>query len=463
MDTPQQLALPLVCVQPNEHNFLKFAEEFATAQYKLTPLELKAWILLISSLKEPQKEGLQTIYTFDGVSFGDKMGIDRRKSRSTEVAKILSRLAEKYIDFRSTLSERGGQDIFHSQFIASVDHKEQTHRIEVEIPLKLHPFLFALKLGTFVNIEVEDILSLNSVAAIRIFIYCKNLERLGIHTVEIQRMRQENGFMQSSYDSFKSLQQFVIKPAVNEIRKHTEYKEFFIESNGGRGRKATHLHFGFTPNFDSEDLFLDTSQDITKVIVNKFSPAVQISIRIAMDNGFNPRYIKDKFDNVTDDVIKANFLYVDNIIAREKREGHPKPPEVYGKYYIKAVLENWALKNEKFDEMKKLAKRQDQNIEMQQKMKEAQERDDAANSNEFYRTNAIKYLEAMDFTALDNFIRTNINGLNVMAGKAEFNYEHAVSRKKNYREYRLLVNFITAKMTLREIDLPRNIFNHSGR
>ena len=173
-----------------------------------------------------------------------------------------------------------------------------------------------------------------------------------------------------------------------------------------------------------------------------------------MDNGFNPRYIKDKFDNIPEDVIKANFMYVEGIISREKKEGNPKTPDVYGKYYIKAVVENWALKNDKFNEMKKKTIEREKNQDLQKRMKETQERDDAATLNEFYRTKAKEYLEAMDFATMDNFIRTNFKGLNAMSGKSEFNYEHAISRKKNYREYRILVDFITAKMTLREIEVP---------
>ena len=137
----------------------------------------------------------------------------------------------------------------------------------------------------------------------------------------------------------------------------------------------------------------------------------------------------------------------------------------YGKNQIigflnEAVIENWALKNEKFDEMRKKTVEREKNPELHKRMTETQERDDAANINEFYRTKAKEYLETMDFATMDNFIRSNLKGLNAMSGKSEFNYEHAVSCKKNYREYRILVDFITAKMTLREIEVP-GIFNSS--
>ena len=456
----QQLSLPLSYVSPNEHSLLRLAQEFATAKYTLSPNELKAWILFISSLGEPEREGVESLYVFNAIDFADKLGIDPRKARGREVAELFVRLSKNEIDLRSREDERGEQDIFHSHFISSVNYRKDTYRLEVSIPTGLRPYLFALKTGTFINIIVSDVLALNTVAALRVFLYCKNLERIGRFTVTIEEMKEGTGFMLPSYEQFKEFKRNVLQPAVKEIRKHTEYKNFYIEDNGGRGRKATHLHFGFDPTFDSEDLFLNTSKEVATAIIKKFSPLLQISIRVAMDNGFNPRYIKDKFDNIPEDVIKANFMYVEDIISREKKEGNPKTPDVYGKYYIKAVIENWALKNEKFDEMKKKTVEREKNQELQKRMKETQERDDAANINEFYRTKAKEYLETMDFATMDNFIRSNLKGLNAMSGKSEFNYEHAVSCKKNYREYRILVDFITAKMTLREIEVP-GIFNSS--
>lgn len=455
----QQIPLSFNYVSPNENALVKLAQEFATAKYTLSPNELKAWILFISSLGEPEREGVESLYAFNALDFADKLGIDPRKARGKEVAELFIRLSRNEIDIRSREDEAGEQDIYHSHFVTSVKYRKDSYRLEVSIPTELKPYLFALKTGTFTSIEVRDILALNTVSALRIYIFCKDLDRVGQHTVAIDELRRCTGFNHPSYDQFKAFKRSVLQPAVKEIRKHTEYKDFFIEDNGSRGRKATHLHFGFTPNFDSEEMFLNTSQDVAKAIVEKFSPSLQLTIRIAMDNGFNPRYIKDKFDNIPEDVIKANFIYVGDIIAKEKRDGNAKSSDVYGKYYIKAVTENWALKNEQFDEMKKKVVSREQNQELQQQMKEAQEREDAASLNEFYRTKAIEYLETMDFTALDNFIRSNINGLNAMANKAEFNYEHAISRKRNYREYKILVSFITAKMTLREIEIPKiNIF-----
>ena len=68
---------------------------------------------------------------------------------------------------------------------------------------------------------------------------------------------------------------------------------------------------------------------------------------------------------------------------------------------------------------------------------------------------AKEYLEKItkEPFGLSSFISKNEMQLNAMAGKKGFDIQHALTGKKNYKEYRILVNFITAKMTLREIEI----------
>lgn len=450
---PQQMTLEMTYITPNDRTLVKLAQEFATAQYGLTPNEIKAWILFIASIDKPVTEGVDSIYVFDALSFADKLGIDKRKARGKVVADLFIRLSRNSLDMRSREDDRGEQDIFHSNFISTVDYRKDTYRLEVGIPTKLRPYLFALKQGTFNNLDVQDILALDTVASMRIYIYLKDMERVGKFTILIEELRKATGFTQPYYDDFRKLKHKVLLPAVREICKHTQFKHFFIEDNGGRGRKATHLHFGFDKEFDSDELFLDTSHEVQKMITEKFSPSVQLVIRIAMDYGFKPRYIEDKLDQYPDDIITANFNYVIEVIRKEKRQGKEKDPDIYGRYFIKAVQENWALKNDAFDKMKEKGKKREKNEQIQKQMKEAQERDDMANLTEYYRKKAIEYVAEMDFTALNDFINKNKSALDVLAGKRPFDYEHAISRKKNYREYKFLIQTVLGQMVAGQIKL----------
>lgn len=431
---------------------VNLAQEFTSAQYSLTPNELKAWILFIASIEKPEYEGVDSVYIFNALDFADKMGIDKRKARGKIVANLFVRLSKSFIDIRSREYENGEQDIFHSNFISSVHYNAKNYRIEISIPTTLRPYLFKLREGTFTRLFVKDIMGLSTSAAIHIFLYLQNLNRIGQYTIPIPLFRQETGFTQPAYNDFYELKRRVLIPSVKEIRRHTTFKDFFIEDNGARGRRATVIHFGFEKESINDDLFLGIDQNVAAYIQKKFSHAVQIVIRLAIDKGFNPRYIRDKFDGIHDDVIVANFNYVLGIISKEKRQGKGKPASVYGRYFIKAVTEDWAEANGATKEMLKKSHMEDI---VADKGKDLQERDELQDLTEYYRKEAKKFVAGMDFKTLCSFIKKNEAALNNLAGRNSFNMEHALSRKKTYREFRLMTQLAIGQMMSGEITVPK--------
>lgn len=195
------------------------------------------------------------------------------------------------------------------------------------------------------QLNTKHIAALNTTPAIRIYIYLKNLERLGVFYDELNTFRKGIGITSSYYDDFKQLKSKVIKPAIKEIRMHTDYKDFFIEDNGRPGVKATRIRFGFEKTVDS-DIFEGVAPN-RAAICRKFPEDVQVSMRLAMDHGFDPLYIEDKFEGIPSERILANFRYVMvEVIGKDKKRGIDKGPAV-GKYFLTAVREGWAEKNGK--------------------------------------------------------------------------------------------------------------------
>jgi len=447
---------PPIFLQVLGDNYAKLAESFASAPYELTPTQLKAWIIFVATLDSENDDG-SNIYRLNAFDIADKLGIDKRKARGSIVADIFADLATKGIRRRGIPDKHGERNVFAANFVSGVAYDRSSHVLQLEIPTMMRPYLFALKEGAYLSLDEKDIISLDSIPSIRTYIYLKNLDRQGISTVSISDFRQGIGAINPYYDDFKRLKQKLILPVVKEIRKHTEYKDFFINDNGSRGRKATLLNFGFYANSSVEDTFIGIAP-AKAAICRKFPPDAQICMRLAMDEGFDPSYIGTKFDGVPKENIIANFHYVTcEIIRRDRRNGKYKGPEVYGKYYIKAVQEHWAENNGKFDEMLGRNANRKKNIRIQAKLKEAQEQENVANHAIYVDQQAKEYLNNLykDAFALDKFIRKNEKALNAMGGDKGFNTAHALTGKKNYREYKILVAFIGIKMTLKEIDMPR--------
>lgn len=438
------------------NNLAKISERLMMTQNDLTLQQLKTWVVFISTLDTENDDG-NNVYTFNAIELAKRLSIDERKARGTIVAGIFDELSRKQVKYKGEIDQKGEQNLFTTNFVGSVAYNKDTHMLQLEIPRAMRPFLFLLKRGAYTSIDTKHIVTLDTLFSVRIYIYLKTMERQGIFEIPLDEFRLNIGANSEWHNSYADLKRKIIKPAVNEIRKHTGYKEFFIEDNGGRGRKTTHIHFGFTPNIVNNDLLADLSPAAAN-ICRRFSEQVQIVFVLATAHGFDPLYIEDKLDDIPDDIIIANFHYVMyEIIAKEKKQGKEKGPDTYGKYFLAAVQQHWAEQAGKFEEMLGREKDRALNAAASQQVALAQQQDDVVNSALYYDQKAKEYLDSLldKPFALSQFINENQTGLSAMAGKSGFSLDKALSGKKNYREHKILIRFITAKMTLNEIEIPR--------
>lgn len=439
------------------NNIAKIAERLMVTQNDLTLQQLKTWIIFISTLDTENDDG-SNVYVFNAIDFAKRLSIDERKARGTIVADLFDELSRKQIKYRGAPDKKSGEcNVFTSNLVGAVVYDADSHMIQLDIPRPMRPFLFLLKRGAYTSIDTKHVAALDTVFSVRIYIYLKTMERQGIFEIPLEEFKLNIGATAEWHNSFANLKRKILQPAAAEIRKHTDYKDFFIEDNGGRGKKATHIRYGFTPHI-ADDAILGSLSPAAANICRRFSEQVQVVFVLATQHGFDPVYIEDKLDDIPDDVIIANFHYVMyEVIAKDKKRGKDKGPDVYGKYFLTAVQQHWAEQNNKFDEMLGREKDRAKNASITEQVEKAQEQDDVVNSALYYDTKANEYLEALrkEPFALNKFLQDNQAGLAGMAGKNGFSNEKALTGKKNYREHKILIRYITAKMTLNEIEIPK--------
>ena len=439
-----------VFLLPKDNGTVNIACEFASAKYSLTKNEMKAWYLFIASMDEYASEHSEITYTIDAVRFADKLNIDARKARGKIVADLFTRLSRSYIDLRSREDDDGEQNIYHANFISELYYNKKTHLLSLSIPPILNRYLFNLREGTYLSLDIGDILALDTVISMRTFIYLRNLERMGIHEISIAQFRQEiDLYPGSQYREFKRK---VLKTTVHEIRTHTSHKDFFIEDDGCPGRKAIVLRFGFEAEVKSKPVIENVPPLLAQELSEKFSERILVLIQIAMDRGFDPRYIKANFDGLPDERIANNFHLVFERIAKDRRLGNEKEPETYGRYFIAAVKEDWATKDGRQDGehfvMKQLPASENPETDIQ-------EQEDMHSLTDFYLGKAKERISHMPLSELMAFIRGNKGQISSMAGRKGFNEERAMTRKRIYREFKILTQVVLGKMMAGEIKVPR--------
>lgn len=422
--------------------------ELTTAEYALTPLELKTWFIVISSLKDLDVP----MYAMSVMKIADSLGIDQSKGRGGIVYEIFQRLSDQKISIRSQKAdkcgERGG---YTANFIGEVYYDNTSKIICFSIPVMLHKYLFHLEKSLSLTIDLKDILLLDTVVSIRIFIYLRGLERRGIKSVTVEEFRKNIDFYPTS--PYKEYKRKVIKSSIAEIRKHLEYKDFYIEDDGKPGRKAEHILFGFENQDATLEMFKKLKPSVRKEILDRFSKKMQILIAIAMEAGFDPSYIKHQFDNVSDQRIEANFEVVFDRIHADRMRNQGKQPEEYGRYFIKAVVNDWA--GERFDELSKKSENRIRNHGLPEKIREANEQEQFLNMSSYARQAAKDYIDEMKPGDLLAFIKKYQKEISTLAAKGRpFDENRALEGKKTYREYRLLCRLVSGKMISGEIPMP---------
>ena len=433
------------------------ATEFTVAQYSLTKNELKTWLLFIASLDEYRNRDNPsgTVYCLNANTFADRLKIDVRKARGKIVASYFIQLSHKFIDIRSREDKDGEQDIYHAPFIAETKYNKKSHLLWVALPPTLNNYLYNLPPGTYFRYDIDTIIQLDTVNAMRIFLYLRGLELNHIHCIRIEEYRREmhiNEDTQWRYYRYKTLAR-----VVEEIRRHTEYKDFYIEDNAKRGQSATKLYFGFHAKGHEEEYLYNVSPVAAKKIKEYYTaPEVLLCLNFAIENGFNPQYLDKIYSQVDEKTLVANLNYVRRLIFKEKREGEPKSPEVYGRYFYKAIREDWAGKAGETQEEYNRVQNAVLSRSQQRLQAEHQEREQLQNDMLAWQKEAEVYIAELSHKELVQFLADNDKQLNYLAGKRPFNTDHALSRKKNYREYRFLKQIVLSKMMSGEIRIEKN-------
>lgn len=152
---------------------------------------------------------------------------------------------------------------------------------------------------------------------------------------------------------------------------------------------------------------------------------------------------------------KPALIITDICMPVLERMGKKKELDVYGRYFIAAVKQDWAGTSHQTKTALKKGMARIENKQLEERMREVQEQEENQDRANFYLKHAKDYVAAMTLSDLLSFMKRNASQLDYLAGRRGFNREHACSRKKTYREYRLLTQVVLGKMMAGEIPTPK--------
>ena len=127
-------------------------------------------------------------------------------------------LFERRLTFKSPSSDK----LLVSRWVSSVEYSEKEGCVELCFAQKILPLISQIK-SHFTQYNIENIANLTSIHAIRIYEICLQYLTIGSREIGVEELKKCLG-IENQYSEFKDLNKRVLKPAVDQINKHTDIK-----------------------------------------------------------------------------------------------------------------------------------------------------------------------------------------------------------------------------------------------
>ncbi|EHK5557261.1 replication initiation protein [Escherichia coli] len=206
------------------------------ASYKLTLQEQRLLLMCIGRLN-PQDETPQKTFQITAGDFYQAfpdVGLSNAERRLQEA---IDRLAERWILLRCETEQREIRWIQEKAKYFTGEGK-----IEIVFADSIIPYLTQLQ-GQFTKIVIKNVSALKRTYSIRIYELLMQFKSIGDRVISIDDFRSMLG-LEKKYQTFKSLNQLVITPAIKELNEKSDLS--VSVDTVKQGRKVVALHFRFT-------------------------------------------------------------------------------------------------------------------------------------------------------------------------------------------------------------------------
>jgi len=209
------------------------------ARYTLTLQEKRLILWLISQIQPADKNF--KIYKVPLKALAEYIGIDGNKDFYRRLRDITGRLRSRPID----IEDHEKKKLLQMTWLSSAEYSFGEDYLALEFSQKLRPYLLELK-NNFTKLQLNAVLSLSSMYAIRIYELVKQYEKLKVRKLPLTELRHYLGMDDDDYDKYNNFKTKVLLIAQREINSKTD---LYIEIEEiKKGRRIDEIHFHISPN-----------------------------------------------------------------------------------------------------------------------------------------------------------------------------------------------------------------------
>lgn len=338
---------------------VKVANEFISAQYKLTLLEFKAFLAITTVYDQKNAKDFYNILKFEFKDLAKSIGLNRETGYTKKLEKILTQLS----DAKMRIQKRFDEDEEKEQwivghFLSSIEAMGDG-TIELVFDPKLIKYFTGLT-ERYTYLEIQTLLTFSSIYSIRIFNLLKQY-KLKKKTYSVEKLK-EMLLITDKYKNFSDFKRYVIEPAIKDINEHSTMKVSY-ETNGMKGKKVTEITFTCVDNFilpNADDkvrkafeelVYYKINKNVALDIVKKFSfERIENNIKYIITN-YPQKNKKKDYPGLIVAAIKENFAgkswgleSIDEDDVQKDRAEHEKNSQTYDNFIKKIKTEAAAEK-----------------------------------------------------------------------------------------------------------------------
>jgi plasmid replication initiation protein len=338
---------------------VKVANEFISAQYKLTLLEFKAFLAITTVYDQKNAKDFYNILKFEFKDLAKSIGLNRETGYTKKLEKILTQLS----DAKMRIQKRFDEDEEKEQwivghFLSSIEAMGDG-TIELVFDPKLIKYFTGLT-ERYTYLEIQTLLTFSSIYSIRIFNLLKQY-KLKKKTYSVEKLK-EMLLITDKYKNFSDFKRYVIEPAIKDINVHSTMKVSY-ETNGMKGKKVTEITFTCVDNFilpNADDkvrkafeelVYYKINKNVALDIVKKFSfERIENNIKYIITN-YPQKNKKKDYPGLIVAAIKENFAgkswgleSIDEDDVQKDRAEHEKNSQAYDNFIKKIKTEAAAEK-----------------------------------------------------------------------------------------------------------------------
>lgn len=206
------------------------------ASYKLT-LQEQRFLLVCIGRFNPREETPKKTLTITAAEFYESFPDMGRQHAEARLKEAIDRLWDRSVIIKDNMIREEFRWIqYRAQYLSG------EAKVEITFSDAIMPYLTQLK-GQFTRVIVKNVSSLSSAYSIRIYELLQQFKATGDRLIRIDDFRSMLG-LENKYKTFKSLNQLLLKPAIEELNEKSDLS--VTVDTVKQGRKVVALHFRFT-------------------------------------------------------------------------------------------------------------------------------------------------------------------------------------------------------------------------